>query len=162
MNRELGNRESEKGLTGQWKWRVETGERPRVGGACARAEGAGRTESAAREGKGRGRTAGFCGCCAPPGLLPDGRQVGGEAVGRPVESLNRRFPRDSPVVPLRPALTLCCNPEAKSRVRAAGCRGSQVCGGCLLSLDGERRCLRRLESLPTKPRCSERVPGDRA
>lgn len=52
MNRELGNREKEKGLTGQWSWRVEAGERPHVGGACARAEGAGQTEQPRASGRG--------------------------------------------------------------------------------------------------------------
>lgn len=75
MNRELGNREKEKGLTGQRSWRAEARERPPCGRGL-RASGRGGTDGAAsRERKGRGRAAGLCGCCAPPWLLPHGRRV---------------------------------------------------------------------------------------
>lgn len=117
---------------------MEAGERPPCGRGL-HASGRGGTDEVSRaraEGAGtrRGSLWLLYAARAAPVRAP-GRRRGG---ARPIEALDRRFPRDCPVVPLR----LCCNPEAKSRVRAAGCRGSQVCGGCLVSLDGERRCLR--------------------
>lgn len=47
MNREQGNRESEKGLMGQWSWRVEARERPPCGRGL-HASGRGGTDEVSR------------------------------------------------------------------------------------------------------------------
>lgn len=93
MNRELGNREEEKGLTGQWSWRVEMGERPHVGGACARAEGAGQTEQPRSNGRGGNAPQVFV---AAPERAPDLSRGGGPSRRGPRPPLSAGQPGGAP------------------------------------------------------------------